>query len=178
MSHEEIHDAEIVGNQEVLQPDGLPDVESLVPQPQMNVALPEKPPEQVPCPVTDEMLLGVYDEALDNIRTDRKEIDGLLANFVEMVINEGDSTTASKEALVKLVELKLETSEKITRVADLMTRVKLKERNTYAYSGPHLNALQQNTQNTYVFDKREMFREVKRLQNKITGKGRKKNDQP
>lgn len=167
MEKPEVHDAEIVENQD--DSCDLPDESSLVPQ--MNVVSPDQPQiEQKECPVTDEMILGVYDEVLEDIRGDRKEIDGLLANFVDMVINEGDSTTASKEALVRLMELKLETAEKKSRIADLMTRVKLKERDTYKYSGPHMNATQNNT---YVLtDKRDMLRSIKHLQNKIMkGKG-------
>ncbi len=90
--------------------------------PTMSVA--EKPQE---CIVSDEALLGIYNEIVVNLREDRVEINGLLANFVEMVINEGDSTTSSKEALVNLVKIKSDSSDKMAKIAELMTRVKLKD---------------------------------------------------
>jgi hypothetical protein len=58
-----------------------------------------------------------------------------------MVINQGDSTTSSKEALVNLIKIRSDIPDKMTKVADLMTRVKLKERDTYK---PYLSAHQTN----------------------------------
>lgn len=116
--------------------DEVPDINDLVPTMDMNV-----PTETKPCIVSDDMILDVYKEVLDDIRDDRKEIDTLLANFVDMVMNNGDSTSASKEALVKLVELKIGAADKKAKIADLMTRIKLKDPDTYK---PYLNAHQTN----------------------------------
>jgi len=71
--------------------------------------------------ISDDALLGV---------------DELLGKFCDMVINDGDASNASKEALVNLVKLKTDTADKMTKIADLMTRIKLKERDTYK---PYLN---------------------------------------
>ena len=78
--------------------------------------------------VSDSMVLGVYAEIMNNVRKDRKEIDEVLGKFADMVINEGDATTSSKEALVNLLKMKTDQSDKMTKIADLMTRVKLKEK--------------------------------------------------
>jgi hypothetical protein len=48
-----------------------------------------------------------------------------------MVLNDGDGSTSSKEALVNLVKTKMEASDKMTRIADLMTRIKLKQPDTF-----------------------------------------------
>jgi hypothetical protein len=48
-----------------------------------------------------------------------------------MVLNDGDSSTASKEALVNLLKVKMDASDRMTRIADLMTRIKLKQPDTY-----------------------------------------------
>lgn len=80
--------------------------------------------------VPDEMVMGIYGEILENIRKDRSEADEILSNFVNMVINEGDASNSSKEALVSLVKIKSDASDKMAKIADLMTRIKLKERNT------------------------------------------------
>lgn len=78
--------------------------------------------------VSDEMLLGIYSEILDNVRQDRGEIDEYLGRFADMVINEGDATTSSKEAVVNLMKMKTDQSDKMSKIADLMTRVKMKEK--------------------------------------------------
>ena len=80
--------------------------------------------------VTDDMLMGVYGEILEKTRKDRDEVDDILANFVDMVINEGDASNSSKEALVNLLKIKSDSVDKMTKIADLMTRIKLKEKNT------------------------------------------------
>ncbi len=135
--------------------------------PQMNVSLqPVDPNEVKKCPVSDEKLLGFYEEIHTDIDKDRAEIDDLLTSFKNMVINEGDSTTASKEALVKLVELKLGTADKKAKIADLMTRLKLKD--TYAYSGPHMNAIQQN--NVTIETRRDMIKDFQSMAKKKKGK--------
>jgi len=87
--------------------------------------------------VTDDALLGVYDEIMSNLREDRTQTSELLDEFAEMVINGGDSSNASKEALVNLVRHKLDTADKMAKIAELMTRVKLKQ--PYGESKAYLN---------------------------------------
>lgn len=81
--------------------------------------------------ISDESLLGVYGEIMDNLRNDREQVSGLVDTFSNMVLNDGDSSTASKEALVNLVKTKMEASDKMAKIADLMTRIKLKQPDTY-----------------------------------------------
>lgn len=81
--------------------------------------------------VSDEALLGVYGEIMDNLRSDRNQVSELVDTFSNLVLNDGDSSTASKEALVNLLKTKIEASDKMTRIADLMTRIKLKQPDTY-----------------------------------------------
>lgn len=97
--------------------------------PQMNVNMPIQ--QQENNIITDEALLGVYDEIMTNLRDDRKEISNLLDNFTEMVINGGDGTSASKEALVNLIKIKSDSADKMAKVADLMTRIKLRSKDTF-----------------------------------------------
>jgi hypothetical protein len=87
--------------------------------------------------VTDDALLGVYDEIMSNLRQDREQTSELLDEFAEMVVNGGDSSNASKEALVNLVRHKLDTADKMAKIAELMTRVKLKQ--PYGESKAYLN---------------------------------------
>lgn len=113
--------------------------------PSMNVQLPAKAEkEDMSSVVSDDQLLDIYNEILNNIREDRKQVTEFIDNFADMVINEGDSTSSSKESLVNLVKVKTEISDKMSKIADLMTRIKLKDRDTYP---KYLSANQNNTIN-------------------------------
>jgi hypothetical protein len=81
--------------------------------------------------ISDGSLLGIYGEIMDNLRDDRSQVSTLVDTFSNMVLNDGDSSTASKEALVNLLKTRIETSDKMTKIADLMTRIKLKQPDTY-----------------------------------------------
>jgi len=81
--------------------------------------------------ISDESLVGVYGEIMDNLRDDRNRASELVDTFSNMVLNDGDSSSASKEALVNLLKTRIEASDKMTRIADLMTRIKLKQPDTY-----------------------------------------------
>lgn len=81
--------------------------------------------------ISDEALLGVYGEIMDNLRSDREQVSDLVDTFSNMVLNDGDGSTSSKEALVNLVKTKMDASDKMTRIADLMTRIKLKQPDTF-----------------------------------------------
>lgn len=125
---------------EIVEKDEIDEIQELLPQ--MNVSVPAT--QDVSNLVQDEELLGVYAEILSCIRDDRKQVSDFIDNMADMVINEGDSTTASKEALVNLVKIKTDLSDKMAKVADLMTRVKLRERDTFP---KYLAAHQNNTIN-------------------------------
>jgi len=113
--------------------------------PQMNLDLPPAQNQNdLSNIVSDEELAGVYGEILNNIREDRKQIDEFIGNFADLVINEGDSTSASKEALVGLIKIKSDVADKMAKMADLMTRIKLKDKDTFP---KYLAANQNNTIN-------------------------------
>ena len=133
----------------------------------MNLNVPN-PVAEAPMLISDEKYLGVLDEILDNIREDRKEVSGFIDNLAEMVLNEGDATSATKEALVNMVKVKTDLQDKMLKAADLMTRLKAK--NTYAYTGAHLNAVQQNNYNIGAdgleFNKKELIRAINQAKKK------------
>lgn len=86
--------------------------------------------------ISDEMLLGIYSEILDTIRQDRVETTDILNNFCEMVLNEGDGSAASKDAIVQLVKTKMDAADKMAKVAELMTRVKMRDRESKFITTP------------------------------------------
>jgi 6-phosphogluconate dehydrogenase len=108
--------------------------------------------------VTDEQLIEIYGEILEDLRNDRKEVDAMLSNFVEMVMNEGDSTSSSKEALVNLAKLKSEIAIGKSKIADLMTSLKLKEK-----QASKINATQNN--NITITDRRNLIETINKLTN-------------
>lgn len=81
--------------------------------------------------ISDDALVGVYTEILDNLRSDRDQVSGLVDTFSNMVLNEGDASTSSKEALVNLMKTKIDAADRMAKIADLMTRVKLKQPDTF-----------------------------------------------
>ena len=126
-------------------------------------------PQEQTSIVGDETILDLYDEILENCRKDREGVDELRVNLVEMVMNEGDASSASKEAIVNLFKIKTDTADKMAKIADLMTRIKLKEKDTF----PRYLAAQQNNKVYIEGSKREMIKSL----NKLAQKGR-QNDKP
>lgn len=129
--------------------DNAPEIEDLQDViPQMNVSVPVSEITHYDGEknniVSDDQLMGLYFEILDNIKEDRQQVSSFIDTMAEMVINDGDATSSSKEALVNLVKIKSDMTDKMSKVADLMTRVKLKEKDTFP---KYLAANQNNTIN-------------------------------
>ena len=110
---DDVKKAEIVGN-----------ISSVLPA--MNVNLPTEQENKVI--ISDEQLLRLYDEVLNDLREDRIETDNLLSQFTELVINDGDSSSSSKEALTNLMKIKTDISDKKSKIALMMTQLKSKEK--------------------------------------------------
>jgi hypothetical protein len=145
--------------QEFVDDFGDMDIDSLIPAMTIDKSMVE--PEQDNM-VENEDLWDIYNEILENCRKDRVAVDDVLVNFVDMVMNEGDASSASKEAIVNLLKIKSDSSDKMSKVADLMTRIKLKERDTY----PRYLAAQQNNKVVIEGSKREMIKSINKLARK------------
>lgn len=136
------------------------DIESLLPSMQVDdnqIQQNEEP--KAPPVVEDTELKGLYQEIIDNCRKDREGADEILTNFLDMVMNDGDASSASKEAIVNLMKIKSDTSDKMSKVADLMTRLKQKEKDTF----PKYLAAQQNNSVVIEGSKREMLKSINKL---------------
>ena len=87
--------------------------------------------------IPDKKIVDFYEEAIENIRSDREQAQVVYENFSEMVLNEGDPSAASKEALISALKIKSDSNDKIIKILDLWTRMKMKEKATsteiYAY---------------------------------------------
>ena len=87
--------------------------------------------------VSDEKIVGLFDETLAEIDKDRVQAEERYLQISDFVVNSGDSSSASKEAMVNLLKIKNETLNQKIKVLDLWTRLKMKDRVTssqvYAY---------------------------------------------
>lgn len=127
-----------------------------LPNMNVNLALPEQAKDTEI--VKSDQLIPLYNEILHDIRDDRTEIDEVLRTFLDMVTNEGDATTSSKEAVVNLLKLKSETADKKTRVMDLLLRAFLKEKDNGFPR--YLAAKQENTINIEGSNKRKLLKSI------------------
>lgn len=109
--------------------------------------------------VEDEYLLNLYREILEDIRVDRIEVDGLLSNFTDMVFNGGDVSGASKEAVVNLTKIKTDILDKKTKIADLLTSLKIKEKNSSKDSTNQTNHI-------HITDRRSIIEAVNNIAKK------------
>ena len=131
------------------------EIQDLIPQ--MNVNVPVDQTQEAKCLISDEQLLGVYDEIMHNFRSDRKQVSHIAKEFADLVINGGDSSSSSKEALVNLLKLKNDTSDKMVKIADLMTRLKMKSPDTYK---PYFNAKQENKTTINITGRRQLLKKI------------------
>ena len=78
-----------------------------------------------------------YGEIMSNLREDREQAQTVYEIFAEMVVNEGDPSAASKEAMISALKLRHDANDKSLKLLDLCTRMWLKDKNTsteiYAY---------------------------------------------
>lgn len=136
------------------------DVASLIPS--LGSVAKDAIPEKPECIVKDDVILGLYEEILQNCRQDREKTDEILINFLDMVMNDGEATAPTKEAVVNLMKIKSDVSDKMTKIADLMTRIKLKDNNTM----PRWLAAQQNNKVIIEGDHRSLIKKVTAAQKK------------
>lgn len=148
--------------------DGLDEIDIDMLIPNMNIGNNIIEQEEKDCFIKDEALLGLYDEILGNCRDDRNKVDEILSNFLEMVMNDGDASSASKEAIVNLMKIKSDSADKMSKIADLKTRIKLKDKDTF----PRYLAAQQNNKVVIEGSKRDLIKSI----NKMTNKKSKQND--
>lgn len=87
--------------------------------------------------ISDEKITNYYEKAIQCIEEDRLEADGRYMEFADMVINGGDPSSATKEAMVNLLKIKNDGVNQMIKILDLWTRLKMKDKSTnsqiYAY---------------------------------------------
>lgn len=127
---EEFSTIEIIDNVGDELRDELREIQSVLPNMNSKVVDQSIEPQENSI-ISDEEITGIYADILGLIKEDRQQVSGFIDTMAEMVINDGDATTSSKEALVNLIKIKVDMTDKMSKVADMMTRVKLKEKDTF-----------------------------------------------
>ncbi len=148
---------------EVIETTPLEEIEDAVVLPEMNVHAPVAPPiieqEQLET-AKAENLVKMNVDIMEDIKKSEIQIDDVLSNFINMVMNEGDASSSTKEALVNLLKAKTDLVDKKIKMVDLNMRAYLKETNTFP---KYLNATQ-NNKITYQTDMRSLLKSVKEEQ--------------
>jgi len=150
----------VIVEPEIMAPDLMEEMALAEVLPGMSLTAP--PPVEEKCIIEDEVILGLYEEILQNCREDRKEAKELGATFADMVINDGEASSATKEAVVNLQKIKSDISDKMSKIADLMTRIKLKDKDTF----PRYLAAHQHNQVTIEGSKRDVLKAIQNAQRK------------
>lgn len=147
-----------------------PEVEDIlgaeVPIPSMNVNL-KQPEDKNPLITNDEMVV-FYKKILSYCEEDRTEASDAFKTFMDMAINDGDASHSTKECMVQLLKIRTESTDKMTKVMDLLMRYILKERDTFP------RYLAANQENNIIFkgdSKRSFLEKIeKQKARKIEGK--------
>lgn len=98
--------------------------------------------------ISDDKVASYYEEAIKTIKEDREEASEKFDLMFDEIINGGDATTSSKEMATNFFNKKVDATDKMIKILDLWTRIKLKEKNTMP---DYLKARQniKNQQNNY-----------------------------
>lgn len=109
--------------------------------------------------------LGKLSEGiLENIRNDRIQLNDVLTNIVEMVINEGDSSGSTKDAMCNLLKTKSDLADKEIKILDIMMRSYMKETNTFP---PYMIKTQQNINVSQPQQLRDIIKAIKKSPEEI-----------
>lgn len=108
-----------------------------------------------------EKVAGYYEEIMGNLRSDREQAQQVYEIFAEMVVNEGDPSAASKEAMINALKLRHDANDKSLKLLDLCTRMWLKDKSTsteiYAYQQ---NNKYENNSQPQAINVRRLIQEV------------------
>lgn len=103
---------------------------SELPIPSMNVGLPSERTEDKPIVSNDDMAV-MYKKIFAYCEEDRTDAGELFNVLKDMVINDGDASHSTKEAMIQALRIRMESSDKMTKVMELLMRYILKDRDTF-----------------------------------------------
>lgn len=118
---------------------------SEMPLPALNVNMPPAQKEETPVICNDEMT-DMYKKIFSFCEDDRSEANDLFQTLKDMALNDGDASQATKEAMIQALRIRCESSDKMTKVMDLLMRYILKDRDTFP------RYLAANQENKFIFN--------------------------
>lgn len=78
--------------------------------------------------ISDAELTTLLKGTLREIQQDREEADSVMSDFSDRVFNCGDDSSASKEAIVNLMQMKINMSDKKIKIIELLSSFKFKNK--------------------------------------------------
>lgn len=126
-----------------------PEVEDILrpselPIPSMTVEVQKNTKDENPL-VTNEEMVDMYKKIISHCEEDRQEAKELYNDLKDMVVNDGDASHSTKEAMLQALRIRCEAADKETKVMDLLMRYILKDRDTFP------RYLAANQENNIVF---------------------------
>lgn len=107
------------------------DSQKNLPQLQVNLSPAKSQNTDEKAVINNDQMVNLYQEILNYCRDDRKDADGAFKDFMDMIVNNGDATSSTKEAMVQLLRIRVEATDKMTKVMDLLMRYVLKDKDTF-----------------------------------------------
>lgn len=104
---------------------------SELPIPSMNVDISGSSQREEKPLVTNDEMTEMYKKIFSYIEEDRSENVDLYNTLKDMVINDGDASHSTKEAMIQAARMRGESADKLTKIMDLLMRSLLKERDTF-----------------------------------------------
>lgn len=148
-----------------MEPETIPietiETQPAVQLPTMNIVAQEIPKKEELVAASADNLGKFCEEILTDIRSDGDQLNNVIKNFMDMVLNDGDASSSSKEALVNLIKMKTDLADKKTKVMDLLMRAYLKESNTF----PKYLAAHQHNQINIDGGRRALIQQMKETKN-------------
>lgn len=125
--------------------------------PSLNISVGQEIKRKELTQASAENIDNVYTEIISDIRKSGEQIDEVTTCFINMVINDGDASSSSKEAVVNLLKIKSDLADKKIKAMELMMRSYLKETNTF----PKYLAAHQHNKITIEGSKRELLQNLR-----------------
>lgn len=110
--------------EDILRPSELP-----VPSMPNGLANPQKSDEKPV--VTNDDMVDMYKKIFAYVEDDRKEAGDVFQTLFDMVINDGDASHSTKEVMSQMLKLKADSTDKMTKIMDLLMRYILKDKDTF-----------------------------------------------
>lgn len=78
--------------------------------------------------IADKLVMQLATNLLEEVESDKYDIEEIRDRFKDLIFNEGDSSSSSKEAITNLTKLKIDQTDKKIKLLELINKTKDKYR--------------------------------------------------